>query len=81
MPKDPQGGAPGRERVQLVQISTITFGLIRGLYRTSYWDYKPTYNWGGTTLQGWVKQRGEKMAGNKATSDRSSAIQKRGGNE
>ena len=27
-----QGGAPVRERVQLVNISTITFGLIRGLY-------------------------------------------------
>ena len=33
--------------VQLVQISTITFGLIRGLYRTSYWDYKPTNITGG----------------------------------
>ena len=32
---------------KLVQISTISLGLIRGLYRTSYWDYKPTYNWGG----------------------------------
>ena len=31
-------------------ISTLSLGLIRGLYRTSYWDYKPTYNWGGTTL-------------------------------
>ena len=31
-------------------ISTISLGVIRGLYRTSYWDYKPTYNWGGTTL-------------------------------
>ena len=47
-----RGGAPVRERVQLVNISTISLGLIRGLYRTSYWDYKPTYNWGGTTLDG-----------------------------
>ena len=37
-------------RVQLVQISTITFGLMNGGYIYSYWDYQPTYNWGGTTL-------------------------------
>ena len=38
-----QGGAPGRERVQLAYKYYFTFGLIRGLYRTSYWDYKPTF--------------------------------------
>ena len=42
-----QGGAPVRERVQLVYVSTISLGLIRGLYRTSYWDYKPTNITGG----------------------------------
>ena len=28
--------------VQLVYVGTISLGLIRWLYRTSYWDYKPT---------------------------------------
>ena len=32
-------------------ISTISLGLIRGWNIYSHWDYKPTYNWGGTTLQ------------------------------
>ena len=31
-------------------ISTISLGLMNGGYIYSYWDYKPTYNWGGTTL-------------------------------
>ena len=38
-----QGGAPVRERVQLVNISTISRLGWWGLYRTSYWDYKPTF--------------------------------------
>ena len=37
----PQGGAPVRELCWF--ISTISLGLIRGLYRTSYWDYKPRF--------------------------------------
>ena len=26
------------------------FTMVYGGYIYSYWDYKPTYNWGGTTL-------------------------------
>ena len=44
-------GAPVRERVQVVFVEYRNVGLIGGLYRTSiHGDYKPTYNWGGTTL-------------------------------
>ena len=43
-----QGGAPVRERVQLAY--KYYFTRVYGGYIYSYWEYKPTYNWGGTTL-------------------------------
>ena len=48
-----QGGAPVRERVQLVNILASTISRLGWLggYIYSCWDYnKPTYNWRGTTL-------------------------------
>ena len=47
-----QGGAPGRERVQLVNISTITFGLMNGGYIYSSWGLYTNKHitGGGTTL-------------------------------
>ena len=47
-----QGGAPGRNCVQLVNM-LVLFHIFHvwvdewGLYRTSYWDYKPTNITGG----------------------------------
>ena len=38
-----QGGAPIRERVQVVYKYYFTRVREWGLYRTSYWDYKPTF--------------------------------------
>ena len=34
--------------VQLVNITPITHYGLWLIYRTSYWDYNPTYNWGAS---------------------------------
>ena len=41
----------GRHGVsQAAQLLHSTITRVYGGYIYSYWDYKPTYNWGGTTL-------------------------------
>ena len=46
----PQGGAP---KLAKLDYNSNNYGLwLIHWYIYTYWDYNPTYNWGGTTLQG-----------------------------
>ena len=47
----PTGWCPS-SLAKLVNISPISLWFLLVIYRTSYWDYNPSYNWGGHHLAG-----------------------------
>ena len=50
-----QGGAPGHDSVQLVQITPIT--MVYDTYNYSYWgESKPIYNWGAPHFKSFPRE-------------------------